>query len=649
MKSKTFCFNKTIFKKNMTHFWPLWALYTCYLIFVLPVSLWLNMQSYAHMEGYVQSQKQMLAVAETMCIALNQIPTFIFAAAAIMAVFSYLYSPRNTNMIHSLPVNRLELFTTNFCSAAAFMVFPQILTFIITVFVCIASHITKIEYILFWFGAALGVTFFALALGVFVAMFTGQLLAFPFYYGIVNYLYVGCMFLMDMLIQTICFGVSDSWNPGKSCILSPIYYLNNNLRINELRDTKYETTGIEFTGGSLVIIYALAGAVFLLAAYQLYKKRQLEVAGDLLSMKKIRPIFRWGVGICVGTGLGMLFTDVIKTKSMGDKGTFLLLLFSVLLIEAVAFFAAEMLIEKNFRIFNKKMMAEWGILAIFSVAFLGIFKADVFHIEGKVPEVSEVKSVVVDMDYRIRYVSEEDIAKVIDIQKKILENKQECMTAENYYTVQIQYRLNNGKRLSRIYPIPAAKEDVENKDSVLWSIIALESNPENMAGDIFGRNYKNNEYYAGDIAFTDESGREEEYRFSEEELQEIVSAVMADIEEGNMNEYQLYALSSSDETADYDSRYYNTLLLNFYNPGGVIWSYSSYYVDDVDVTEEVLEGVPQEKGGWVHLETNGSAYINFGSKCTHIIQTLEKLGIVNAERKLLTYEEYDALTGDTMQ
>ena len=116
--------------------------------------------------------------------AMNPVITFAFAAVMIMAVFSYLYSAKNTNMIHSLPVDRRELFVTNIISASAFMIVPQILTFIITVFVCIGAHITNIQYILYWFGAEAAMTFFALALGAFVAMFTGQLLAFPVYYEV---------------------------------------------------------------------------------------------------------------------------------------------------------------------------------------------------------------------------------------------------------------------------------------------------------------------------------------------------------------------------------------------------------------------------------------------------------------------------------
>lgn len=59
---------------------------------------------------------------------------------------------------------------------------------------------------------------FAYSLAVFVAMFTGQAFAMPCYYVIVNYLYVGCMFIVAKVIETISYGIENAWNPGKSCI-----------------------------------------------------------------------------------------------------------------------------------------------------------------------------------------------------------------------------------------------------------------------------------------------------------------------------------------------------------------------------------------------------------------------------------------------
>ena len=643
MKSKTSCFNKTIFKKNMTHFWPLWALYSCYLIVSLPVGLWFDMQYYLLDDSYSQLQRQVYAISGAMRAAMNPVITFAFAAVMIMAVFSYLYSAKNTNMIHSRPVDRRELFVTNIISAFAFMIIPQILTFIITVFVCIGTHITNIQYILYWFGAEATMTFFALALGAFVAMFTGQLLAFPVYYFVVNYLYVGCWYLINMVIESVCFGVSNNWNPGKSCILSPIYYLTNNLRIQSVENSEYVTVGIEFKGAYLLGIYAVAGVVFLIAAYQLYKWRKLETAGDLISMRGIKPVFRWGVAVCAGLLGGTAVADTIGNSFSSAKVHFWILAAGTLIFGAIGFFVAEMLIEKNFRVFHKKRVGEWAVLTVVLAAFLGALKLDLFRIEGKIPDVSEVKVVSLNLDYTLRYTEPDDIQKIIDLQKEILAQKEECLSAENQYYLSITYTLKDGKKLRRSYTVPVGQAAAADKDSVVAKVTALESDPDKMMQNMFGNYYKTNEYYAGSISFVDENGRTEDYRFTQEELDAVMEAVQKDVEAGNMTDYQLYSLRAGDEDNTYRDRYFNNLDISFYNPDGIIWNYSSYSVDGVDVTEAVLTGEKTAEEAEAYFPNSDSAYVEFGSKCTNIIETLKKLGILNSERKLMTYDEYDAL------
>ncbi len=107
-------------------------------------------------------------------------------------------------MMHALPVNRLELYVTNYLSGLIFLIVPEIITFFITVLVCLANQFTCIQYLFAALLAQAGVTFF---LAVFVAMFTGQAFAMPCYYVIVNYLYVGCMFIVAKVIETISSGL----------------------------------------------------------------------------------------------------------------------------------------------------------------------------------------------------------------------------------------------------------------------------------------------------------------------------------------------------------------------------------------------------------------------------------------------------------
>lgn len=42
MRSKTSYFNETVFWKNITHFWPVWLIYTILLLCMVPLRLLVN-------------------------------------------------------------------------------------------------------------------------------------------------------------------------------------------------------------------------------------------------------------------------------------------------------------------------------------------------------------------------------------------------------------------------------------------------------------------------------------------------------------------------------------------------------------------------------------------------------------------------------
>ena len=39
MRSATSCFNLTLYQKNLSRFWPIWALYGLIWLFLLPISI----------------------------------------------------------------------------------------------------------------------------------------------------------------------------------------------------------------------------------------------------------------------------------------------------------------------------------------------------------------------------------------------------------------------------------------------------------------------------------------------------------------------------------------------------------------------------------------------------------------------------------
>mgnify|MGYP001026248739 CR=1 FL=1 len=136
MQSGTSCFNKTIFKKNITHFWPIWGIYLVFLLYALPLTLLLSTENPGTGAKAAKQIAEDNLARYTACLGGALTPMFVFIAATVcaMTVFFYLYQNRSANMIHALPVSRKELYVTNVVSGFLFLIVPQILTFVITAF-----------------------------------------------------------------------------------------------------------------------------------------------------------------------------------------------------------------------------------------------------------------------------------------------------------------------------------------------------------------------------------------------------------------------------------------------------------------------------------------------------------------------------------
>ena len=113
-----------------------------------------------------------------------------------MALFSYLFSAKSANLIHALPVTRKELYFTNVLSGFTFLFIPQLITFMVTVVVCLANGITQVEYVGLWLVSVMGIGFFLFSLVCLCAMFTGQLFALPVYFLVGNFLSVGIIVVL---------------------------------------------------------------------------------------------------------------------------------------------------------------------------------------------------------------------------------------------------------------------------------------------------------------------------------------------------------------------------------------------------------------------------------------------------------------------
>ena len=111
-------------------------------------------------------------------------------------------------------------------------------------------------------------------------------------------------------------------------------------------------------------IYAGAGVVLAVLALLIYRARQVESAGAVVSIPLVRPLFQIGVAFCAGLSLG-LFTALF----FGCYEDPLALTLCALIWTAVGFFVAEMLLKKSFRVLGawKRCLAMTAAMTMLAV------------------------------------------------------------------------------------------------------------------------------------------------------------------------------------------------------------------------------------------------------------------------------------------
>lgn len=298
----------------------------------------------------------------------------------------------------------------------------------------------------------------------------------------------------------------------------------------------------------------------------------------------------------------------------------------------VCFFTAEMLIRKQFRVFEKKRLQEWCLAALVMGIFITLFKVDAFGIERHIPSTDEISAAYVNMHYPVRLEGEE-VEQLREVQKDVIAKKKEYQVLEagnkGYYYTTFRYYLKDGTTFERQYPVAVTEEYQKDETSPVSRILAWERDTENLTKEILGSNYDNREYIEGDVDVYNDTMTYREHIFYASEAELLAQAVRKDIEAGNYDAY--YAGNFEDIS---EQAYVNAIYLRYYNRSGNddMWDYYSGRLSDEGDT--IYEG-----GESVEGETLYSKSIKFGKGCDNTIQTLKELELIDDTWKLWTQKE----------
>lgn len=494
MRSVTSCFNPGLLRKNLQRTWPMWFFYLLVWLLFLPIPLMTELKY-----GDVEQQLQILLsriyhAAMLPGVLMGALAGLLFA----MGMFGYLMHSRSTGMYHSLPISRRGLFLTNTLSGLLSVLSANALVVVFLLLVCGGyGHLGKETFAaaFTWLGAVSleFLTFYALA--VFTLMLTGQMLAVPVFYVIFNFLVPGMELLLRMYASILFYGAGSFNFYINSGWLCPIYQMSRSLGYGAM-DSSHPKF---FYGWGTLLIYAAAGLVLLLLAYLLYHCRPSEHASDVIAIRWLRPVFKYSASGCFALAFGLLLYALLFSDRM-ESYNYLLpaLILCTVAAALLAYFSAEMLLKKSFRVFRegwKGALALTVVLVIFGVGL----SVDITGYEGRLPEIGQVESVYVNLQYNYgRYTSgtlsqEEDIRLALALHSALLQERNQQLerarASENCYAhgkYTVEYQLKSGLRISRCYELHLQLADLSRGDSVYSRLQELYDCREMQLLQVFG-------------------------------------------------------------------------------------------------------------------------------------------------------------------
>lgn len=621
MRSKTSCFNGTLFRKNLSRYWPLWGL-ASFIGALFPLAMLVNL---------LHSGFDFWTPLETTQAYYNVLSygvpviSIVYAVLCAMAVWNYLYNARSVGLMHTLPIRREGLFVTNVLSGLVMMAIPYAVTGVLIVLVSLLYGGFEPVGVLVTILGVAGESIFFFGLATFCAFIVGNVFMLPALYGLLNFLAVLTDFTVNLLAQGFCFGLNSSYS-GTVEWLSPVVYLMQQVRPDSTYEEKlvqhgvyglYPTdvlTEVHLENGWLIAVYAAVGVVLMALAWLLYRRRRSESAGDVVAVNWMKPVFRYGwAAFSAILGGRLLYALFWESFQNGPYFTVLPMVLCMIVGGAIGFYAASMLLAKTLRVFRstwKGMLA----VALGCVALCGAMKYDVFGVVRRVPAADSVKQVNIYAAGSNYYLTpgqdDELIEEVRALHQAIISDKDYALTAASaaseayssadgeipgaYASVRFTYTLNSGLKVERWYSLYLTRDRMAQEDTYDNLLDRLINSPEMRQKRI----RRQDGSFRMDSAWIDT--RTGGTDLNSREVETILSAVARDAENENWGVYDWFV--GRDDADNYDITVHIGYLME------------EHRYDSIDIT--VREGM------------------------TETIQALKDLGLVTDEDLVLNRDAY---------
>jgi ABC-2 type transport system permease protein len=446
MPSKTLSFNRAIFTQNVRSVGWVGLVHLLVLCFALPLQI-LMVYTSERRPYYETYWKNVFSVShEFQVLIMFTIPVLL-----AIFIFRYLHVKLSADYIHSLPFRRETLFFNHLLFSILVLLLPIVITAIILLFL---QSALELDFFLSAYGIAcwIGTTFLIELLVFFASVFIGMVTGMSVLQGVLFYIMLvfpaGITVLVAMNIQYFLYGFSAE------------YYLNHNIERIVPLFRSFELAHRPLTWTEIVAYLVLIVVFFALSLW-VYKKRDIETAGQAIAFRPLRPIFKYGVAFCFMLVGGLHFGET--------QNDFAWIVFGYVTASVLGYFIAEMILEKTWRVFHKWKGYLYFVIGMLVIGIL--LKIDIIGYEKRLPSLAEIERVYFSEEtYYLNeeieaYVSpkpffatKENIKNIYLLHEQIIKDK-EIVNNSSFTrrSAVFVYELKNGNKIVRSYEIPFEK------------------------------------------------------------------------------------------------------------------------------------------------------------------------------------------------
>ncbi len=365
-------------------------------------------------------------------------------------LFSYLNSKSAVATMHSYPVKRKTLFITHSVFGVISLIVPVLINAVILILMRTNPYISQVvslNHIFWWAFSQIAYAIVGFSFATLIGVLTANSVA----HIIFTYIFA----LLPLVVELAAKALMNLHLHG--------YYIAG--------ETFSATTNFLYFGLTKMstvlypLLYIGYGILFLGFALLIYKLRDLENTCEVVAFPKLKPIFIYGVAVCMGMCGYFYLNAIFEAES----------LLWILPFGILGLVIANMLTKKALTI--KGVVKPAMALVITAIALVYIFQFDLTGFESRIPDVEKVESVsVTEMPlenilvgrslngtkqierkaFVPDFTDKEDIENIISFHEYKVENRENGKNMLD--TVYINYNLKNGKTLSRQYLVNFKEE-----------------------------------------------------------------------------------------------------------------------------------------------------------------------------------------------